>query len=91
VGSALLCFHGHGRGCRCEACQGYGCWGQGVYYTTRQVADALRLNPSTIVRWCQSGYLPALLLGGRYRIDVHELEAWLAARRNVSRGMFHAC
>ena len=55
----------------------------GPHYTTRQIAGALRMNQSTIVRWCQQGYLPALLIGGRWRIYRAPLEAWLTARRNV--------
>ena len=61
------------------------------YVTTRQVADALHMDVSTIIRWCQSGDLPCLQLpGGQYRIDSDVLEGWVEARRNGPRGTYDA-
>ncbi len=46
----------------------------------QEAADRLGVHYQTAYRWVRSGRLPAALVGGRYTIDVGELEAFDAAR-----------
>lgn len=46
--------------------------------TPRQAGELLSVSGSTIRRWCATGELPALRVGGRYRIEEIALERMVA-------------
>lgn len=49
--------------------------------TTHQAAQILRVTPMTIIRWIDSGKLPAWrTVGGHWRIERNDLETFAAAR-----------
>ena len=43
----------------------------------RQVAERLQVSAKTVRRLVTSGRLPGLRIGGQYRVDSAELEAWI--------------
>ena len=48
--------------------------------TTREVADILRMRIETITRKAERGLLPAIKVGGRWRIPEDRLEALLKSK-----------
>jgi len=55
--------------------------------TTRQLAEHLRLQPSTIRAWARLGRIPSIRANARVlRFDLHEVLAALAVARRDSRG-----
>ncbi|MBT5107843.1 MAG: helix-turn-helix domain-containing protein [Rhodospirillaceae bacterium] len=48
--------------------------------TVSEVADQCRVDPKTVRNWIYAGELPALKLGGRWRIDESVFRRWLSAR-----------
>jgi len=59
----------------------------GAYYTVDEVATALRLHPTTVLRWVQDGRLKADRIGKGYRIRPADLEAFVEAGRNLGRAL----
>jgi excisionase family DNA binding protein len=51
------------------------------YLTIRQTAEKLNLSTDTIRRLIRAGSLPAVKLGGQWRVHVDELTAWVEAQR----------
>ncbi len=51
------------------------------FFTTEEVAEKLKLNKVTVLRWIRSGKLPAVNLGGTsgYRLRGADIEAYLWA------------
>jgi excisionase family DNA binding protein len=47
------------------------------YLTPREVAERLKLDPNTVRSLARSGLLPAIRVGGQYRIPRAAFEAWL--------------
>jgi excisionase family DNA binding protein len=45
--------------------------------TLREVADYLRLGPSTVYRLSRTMHLPAFKIGGTWRISIESLHQWL--------------
>lgn len=57
------------------------------YLTVEEVADFLRMNQQTVRNWIDRGELPAVRVGSRrVRVRRSDLEAFLEASSNVSRG-----
>ncbi len=50
--------------------------------TTDEVAEALRVKPITVRSYIARGLLPAVSLGGSYRIYQRDLDAFLKNRYN---------
>lgn len=50
--------------------------GEGTY-TTREVAEYLRVHYHTVVRACQRGQLPAFKIGGTWRISAPDLREYI--------------
>ena len=50
------------------------------YWTTQELAERLRVNESTVRRWCQSGKLQAYQLRGVWLIPDDVAEAFIASR-----------
>jgi excisionase family DNA binding protein len=44
------------------------------YLTTEEVAQKLRLAPSTVQKWINAGRLPAVFVGRRYLIRVADVD-----------------
>ena len=47
--------------------------------TVPEAAQHLRVHPDTLRRWIREG-APAVSQGGRWRVDLHELESWIATK-----------
>ena len=39
------------------------------YRTPKQLAYEYDVSETTVIRWCRTGYLPSIKVGGRWRID----------------------
>lgn len=52
--------------------------------TTEEIAAQLRLDESTIRRWCRSGILPALRVGRQYRVEEEDFKKFVAEREVTS-------
>jgi excisionase family DNA binding protein len=56
----------------------------GPWLTVAQVAYEFGFSPRTVLRWVDSGELPALRTpGGRLRISQSALDSWAATRMTV--------
>ena len=49
-------------------------------YTTKEVAEQIRVNVKTVRNWIASGELVALDIGGEYRISLANLEKFKERR-----------
>lgn len=50
--------------------------GRQTPYRVREIAALLGVAPKTIYEEIQAGALPALLIGGTYRVERHEFDAY---------------
>jgi excisionase family DNA binding protein len=48
-----------------------------TYLSVSEIAKQLNISEDTVRRWIKAGKLPALELGGQYRIHPQEYEAFL--------------
>jgi len=48
--------------------------------TIEEVAEYLRVHPSTVYRLVRQGALPAVKIGKQWRVDRETLEEWLRGR-----------
>jgi excisionase family DNA binding protein len=48
------------------------------YLTVRETADVLNMHFMSVYKMVQSGRLPALKIGSRWKIDQEELRTWMA-------------
>jgi len=39
------------------------------YRTPKELAFECDVSETTVIRWCRTGYLPSIKVGGRWRID----------------------
>jgi putative molybdopterin biosynthesis protein len=51
--------------------------------TTAEVAEMLRVHPSTIYRLLKRGELPGFRIGDCWRISMETLEMWLYKKSNI--------
>jgi excisionase family DNA binding protein len=51
-------------------------------YTPEEVAEQLKVNLSSVQRWCQDGRLRATKLGRIWRIAESDLQNFLDERKN---------
>ncbi len=49
--------------------------------TPIDVAARLKVTPTSVRHWCQSGHMPARMVGGRYLISEEDLAAFLERGR----------
>jgi excisionase family DNA binding protein len=47
------------------------------FYTTKELADFLKLSPRTIQRWIDEGQLPAYRFGRKYRVRGEDINEFL--------------
>jgi len=52
----------------------------GVLYSTDEVAAFMGVTPRTVQRWIREGKLPAVVVGGTYRVKREDLQAFVKAR-----------
>ena len=52
------------------------------YQTPKQLAYEFDVSETTVIRWCRTGYLPSIKVGGRWRIS---LEAEIGNSPEVER------
>jgi excisionase family DNA binding protein len=52
---------------------------RGAVLTISEVAEMLRLHPTTIYRLVKRGEIPGFKIGGNWRINGESLDAWLSA------------
>jgi len=50
-----------------------------------ELADYLRLKKQTIYNWLHEGKISGIKVGGVWRFDPKEINAWLNSRRRVSK------
>ena len=56
----------------------------GEFLTSEELAQRLRLRPSTIKRWAQEGIIPSLRLSGKVvRFDPEDVECALRKRATI--------
>ena len=46
-------------------------------FTTKEIAQYLRLRPETVLRKVKEGAIPAIKIGGRFRFDKEQIDGWL--------------
>ena len=51
------------------------------WLTIDQIADYLQVSKEKVYKLCQRGKMPASKLGGQWRFDVKEVDAWLKKQR----------
>ncbi len=51
-----------------------------------ELADYLKLKRQTIYNWLHQGKISGIKVGGVWRFDRRDVEAWLKSRRRVSIG-----
>lgn len=74
--NASTIHHGNGRGLAPS----------GTYLTVREAAEVLSMHFMSVYKLVQTGRLPALKIGHRWKIDPGELDDWLARHRQCTRG-----
>lgn len=55
--------------------------------TTKDMANYLKISPSTIYKLAEKGEIPASKVGGAWRINKEVLDSWLNSQGLKSRGM----
>jgi len=50
-----------------------------------ELANYLKLKKQTIYNWLHEGKMTGIKVGGVWRFDRKEIDAWLKSRRRVSR------
>jgi excisionase family DNA binding protein len=50
------------------------------FLTTKQIADALKKNLSTIQRWCREGKIPAARIEGTYIVRRQDFDYWFKSK-----------
>ncbi len=53
--------------------------------TPAEVAERLQVTRQTVWRWLREGELPAISLGGIYRVDPADLDAFLEGRKRTKK------
>ena len=48
-----------------------------------EASEFLGFHPVTLRDWARAGRLPAMRIGGRWRLDPRSLAAWLEARKTA--------
>lgn len=51
-----------------------------------ELADYLKLKRQTIYNWLHQGKISGIKVGGVWRFDRRDIEAWLKSRRRLSTG-----
>jgi len=51
------------------------------WQTLEQVADYLQVSKEKIYKLCQRDQIPASKIGGQWRFDINEVDAWARAQR----------
>jgi excisionase family DNA binding protein len=58
------------------------------YRTPKELAYEYDVSETTVIRWCRTGYLPSIKVGGRWRIDPEaELGNSPEVERQIREGM----
>jgi excisionase family DNA binding protein len=52
----------------------------GIMYDTVEVATFMGVTPRTVQRWIREGRLPAMVVGGTYRVKREDLQRFVKAR-----------
>ena len=52
--------------------------------TVKEVADYLRVKPSTVYDWAKQGKIPAVKIGRLWRFGREEIEAWVTVGMNLN-------
>ncbi len=58
---------------------------QDEYLVSNEVAERPKLNVQTIYDLMKNGQLPAVKIGGRWRMEAYELREWCRAHARAAR------
>jgi len=53
--------------------------------TVEEIAEYLKLRPSTIYQWTHQGFIPHIKLGNRVRFRISQIEKWLDSKSKHGR------
>ena len=53
------------------------------FLTTKQIADALKKNLSTVQRWCRERKLPAAKIEGTYIVRRKDFDDWFKSKQSA--------
>ncbi len=53
--------------------------------TVEEIADYLRVKPSTIYQWTHQRFIPHVKLGNRVRFRLSQVDRWIEKRENNGR------
>ena len=56
------------------------------WLTLEQIADYLQVSKEKVYKLCQRRKMPASKLGGQWRFDVREVDAWVRKQRPGKKG-----
>jgi len=51
------------------------------WLTIEQIAEYLQVSKEKVYKLCQRGRMPASKVGGQWRFDVNEIDAWVREQR----------
>lgn len=51
------------------------------WLTIEQIADYLQVSTEKLYKLCQKGKMPASKVGGQWRFDLKEVDAWVRRQR----------
>ncbi len=51
------------------------------WLTIEQISDYLQVSKEKIYKLCQQGRMPASKVGGQWRFDLKEVDAWVRLQR----------
>jgi excisionase family DNA binding protein len=57
------------------------------WLTIEQIAGYLQVSREKIYRLCQKGKMPASKVGGQWRFDLNEVDAWVRQQRPKKKGI----
>jgi len=58
------------------------------WLTIEQIADYLQVSKEKMYKLCQRGKMPASKVGGQWRFDLKEVDAWVRKQRLKKQGAY---
>lgn len=54
------------------------------YYSTGEIADIVKVSPSTVFRWCEDGKMTAYKVGTWWRVKKVDFDNYIKDKREVN-------